>query len=92
LAEGLARGYTIHLEAATFSKPVVFGPNYKKFKEANDLINSGSGFAIKNFDELNDQFTTFFSDGELVAASGQKAFEYVNSMRGATKTIMEQVF
>jgi 3-deoxy-D-manno-octulosonic-acid transferase len=89
---GFGKGIHNTLEAATFSKPVVFGPNYKKFKEANDLIAVGSGFSIKNFDELNDQFTMFFSDGELVATAGQKSFEYVNSMRGATKTIMEQVF
>ena len=32
-------GVGIHniLEAATFGLPVIFGPNYKKFKEAVDL-------------------------------------------------------
>ncbi|MFT3737359.1 MAG: glycosyltransferase N-terminal domain-containing protein [Breznakibacter sp.] len=89
---GFGKGIHNTLEAATFGKPVVFGPNYKKFKEANDLIEKGSGFPVWNYDDLNDQLTIFFSDKEFMEASGESAYEYVNSMRGATKLVMKQVF
>ncbi|MCB0471616.1 MAG: 3-deoxy-D-manno-octulosonic acid transferase, partial [Flavobacteriaceae bacterium] len=37
-------GVGIHniLEPATFSVPVLIGPNFKKFKEANDLVGLGA--------------------------------------------------
>lgn len=89
---GFGKGIHNTLEAATYSTPVVFGPNYKKFKEANDLIDVGGGFTINNYDELNDVFTRFFSDPNYLIASGEKAGEYVNSMRGATDLIVKEVF
>ena len=35
-------------EAAVYSLPVIFGPNFKKFKEAKDLIACGGAFTVKN--------------------------------------------
>ncbi len=47
-------GVGIHniLEAATFGLPVIFGPNYKKFKEAVDMISVGGAFSVSNAIEL----------------------------------------
>ena len=47
-------GVGIHntLEAAAFGLPVIFGPNYSKFKEANDLVALEAGFSISNEEEL----------------------------------------
>lgn len=89
---GFGKGIHNTLEAATFSKPVIFGPNYKKFKEANDLIDRGCGFSINNYDGLKDNLNTLLTNDELLNATGEKAFEYVSSMRGATSTIMREVF
>lgn len=89
---GFGKGIHNTLEAATYSTPVVFGPNHKKFKEAIDLIHVGGGFTINNYDDLNDYFTQFFSNPEFLIQSGEKAGEYVNSMRGATELIMSEVF
>ncbi|HYQ58627.1 MAG TPA: glycosyltransferase N-terminal domain-containing protein, partial [Draconibacterium sp.] len=48
-------GVGIHniLEAATFKLPVLFGPNYLKFKEAVELVNEKGAFPVENFSELN---------------------------------------
>jgi 3-deoxy-D-manno-octulosonic-acid transferase len=41
------------LEAAVYGKPVLFGPNYKKFKEAIGLIETGGGVCINSSTELS---------------------------------------
>src|SRR6056297_2531624 len=41
---GFGKGIHNLLEAATYGIPVIFGPNYQKFKEAHELINLGGGF------------------------------------------------
>jgi len=46
-------------EAAVYGIPVIFGPNYRKFREAHDLIEKGGGFVVhdkKEFNELMDRF------------------------------------
>ena len=65
---GFGRGIHNILEAVTFGVPVLFGPNYKKFKEATDLIEAGGAFAVKNQSEfeqtlkhlLEDAFRLYF--------------------------------
>ena len=50
---GFGAGIHNILEAAAFGKPVIFGPNYEKFKEANELIEKGGAFSISNSRQLN---------------------------------------
>jgi 3-deoxy-D-manno-octulosonic-acid transferase len=86
-------GVGIHnvLEAAVYSLPVIFGPNYHKFKEACDLITAGGAFAINNqteFDVLADRL----AQSEEVRTVGNIAGDYVNANRGATSKIIDHVF
>ena len=34
------------LEPAAFGKPVIFGPNYSKYREAKDLVGKGAAFSF----------------------------------------------
>jgi 3-deoxy-D-manno-octulosonic-acid transferase len=45
---GFGAGIHNTLEAAAFGLPVIFGPNYDRFKEAKDLIAIGAGFSISD--------------------------------------------
>ncbi|MEE4258320.1 MAG: glycosyltransferase N-terminal domain-containing protein, partial [Bacteroidales bacterium] len=49
---GFGAGIHNLLEAATYGKPVIFGPNHDKFKEAIELKNNGGGVVISGADEL----------------------------------------
>jgi 3-deoxy-D-manno-octulosonic-acid transferase len=86
-------GVGIHntLEAATFGLPIIFGPNYKRFQEACDLIDISSGFSISNFGELKAIFNTLLSDDDYRKKTGKKASDYVNNMRGGTEKILSQL-
>lgn len=84
-------GVGIHntLEAATYSMPVVFGPNYHKFREACDLIDCGGGFSVGNYEELKNILDRLLADSKV---AGEKAGKYVNSHRGATDIIYNRIF
>ncbi len=57
------------LEAAVWSKPVIFGPNYQKFKEAKELIEEGAAFSIENETELKEVVQKLFTNIERLKES-----------------------
>lgn len=87
-------GVGIHniLEAATFGMPIVFGPNYKKFKEAVDLISGGGAFSVANYNELEHIFSRLITDEEFVNRTQKISRNYVDKNVGSTKFIIKKVF
>lgn len=83
-------GVGIHntLEAAAFGLPVIFGPNYSKFKEAKDLIALEIGFSINNESELKKTFTLLTEDEGRYEAISNRIKGYVQEHTGATEMIM----
>lgn len=84
---GFGAGIHNTLEAATFGKPVIFGPNYYKFQEAKDLIECGAGYSISNEDEFQGVLQEFTKEDKLNFAS-QSARRYVRGKAGATDIIL----
>lgn len=82
-------GVGIHntLEAAVYGIPVVFGPNYQKFREARDLIAISGAFSITNYVELEAQFNRLLKDIQ----AGKIAGEYVKNNTGATELIIKEI-
>jgi 3-deoxy-D-manno-octulosonic-acid transferase len=78
-------------EAAVYGVPVVFGPKYRKFREAFDLIEIGGGFSIKNKSEFNLLMNRFLSDSDFLKSSGEKAKQYIESQANATQKIMVEI-
>lgn len=83
-------GVGIHnvLEAAVYGVAVVFGPNYKQFREARDLVQLGAGFSVLNQEQLNATFNQLYTDEDARV----KAEKYVLSQRGATDRILSTIF
>lgn len=77
------------LEAAVWSKPVVFGPNYKKYREAKDLIEAGGGFSLGKSDELKALVNDFFRNEQRLQTASKNAGVYVEQNTGATQKIMQ---
>lgn len=77
------------LEAAVYGKPVVFGPVYDKFIEAEELIDAGGGRSIETALELEKVFNEFLTDKALHAKAASAAAQYVASKTGATKAVMD---
>ena len=86
---GFGAGIHNTLEAVTFGNPVVFGPKYKKFQEAVDLIEVGGGFTIANQHEFNEIMSQLMNDENFRNDAGKKAGDFVQNSPNATKMIMD---
>ena len=86
-------GVGIHntLEAAAFGLPVIFGPNYDKFKEAKDLISIKGGYSINNEPELKATVAYITEDIQRYNETCQIVRDYVKQNTGATKTIADHI-
>ena len=84
-------GVGIHntIEAAAYGMPVIFGPNYEHFREAQDLIKVGAARSIKTYSELEAALDTALDNHETI---GAKAAAYVASELGATDRIYKEIF
>ncbi|NCA85982.1 MAG: 3-deoxy-D-manno-octulosonic acid transferase [Clostridia bacterium] len=83
-------GVGIHniLEAATFGLPVLFGPNYHKFREAVELIAQGGAFSFASEQEFLAAVLPLLSDGPHRKATAHIARQYVEDRQGATRIIL----
>ena len=86
---GFGGGIHNTIEAAVYGVPVVFGPNYHHFREAQGLIDAGAARSIKNYSELETALNTALDQHETI---GAKAAEYVQSELGATEKIYKSIF
>lgn len=87
-------GKNIHniLEAATFAKPVVFGPNYHKFQEAKDLLALGGAFCVHDYAETNTIIMKLMDDSGFYRNSAETCSRYVQQNLGGTDHILSKVF
>ena len=85
-------GVGIHnvLEAAVWNVPVFFGPNNKRFQEAQQLLASGGGIEITNYSSLATAMQRFMDDDKWLEQCGSKAGDYVKSMAGATDIVLRE--
>lgn len=79
-------------EAAVYGIPVIFGPNYHKFKEAHDLIRLEGAFCINNESDYAAVMDKFLHDGKYLAQHGEIAGNYIKSNLGATRRIFDRIF
>ncbi len=79
------------LEAAVFSKPVIFGPNYGKFSEAIALIEKGGALFYSTENELNNRIDDLKNNPSFLEECGQQAVAYVQANTGATAIILNYV-
>ena len=86
-------GVNIHniQEPVIFGCPVVFGPKYKSFKEAVDLVSLGGAFSINSQDELNQAFDRLVNDEALYQQASKTCREYLKSQLGATEVILKKI-
>ena len=79
-------------EAAVYGMPVVFGPNHKKFKEADELLKRGGGFTYANPAEFNAIMNTLLNDSNALSTAGDKAGKYIKDSIGASDIIFNDIF
>lgn len=86
-------GVGIHntLEAAVWNMPVIFGPNNKKFQEAQGLLKSGGGFEINTYEDFSGLMGSLMNDESFLNQAGDKAGAFVAHLAGATDKVLASV-
>jgi 3-deoxy-D-manno-octulosonic-acid transferase len=85
---GFGAGIHNILEAAVYGIPVIFGPNYSKFREASELIALGGAFTISTYDGLENLFNTLQKDNDKLRSASTASKLYVNDNVGSTEKIL----
>ena len=84
-------GVNIHniQEPVTFGCPVIFGPKYKSFKEAVDLVALQGASPVHNATELETIALRLMDDEAFYAQASATCRNYLKSQVGATRIIMQ---
>ena len=79
------------MEPAIAGIPTIFGPNYKKFKEAIEIVGLHAGHSIKKRLDFKNLITSYFCDEKKLITAGKAATEIVIAHSGASKKIVDQI-
>lgn len=72
------------IEPAVYGLPVLFGPNYSRYREATDMIAQGAAWSVAHAAGL----VQYLNDEEALLGLGNRAGTYVAEQLGATQKIM----
>lgn len=86
---GFGKGIHNTLEAAVYRKPLVFGPKYQKFHEAQALIDLGAAKTISNSLELQNLLQRYTAANN--ATISDSVNNYFKNQQGATDLIVAKV-
>jgi len=88
---GFGKGIHNILEAAAYGIPVLFGPEYSKFKEAIDLIEKKGAFCVNTAADFSQVSTDLLRNETTRVVAGRIAREYVMENGGATSRILDAI-
>ena len=78
-------------EAAVWGVPVLFGPNNKRFQEAQDLLACKGSFEVTDYDSFNTIISRLISDDQFRHQCGAPRANSLTSRAGATEIIMKRI-
>ena len=78
-------------EAAVYGKPVMFGPNFQKYSEAVELIESGGGLSVSSREEMVKQVSILLVDHQAYMQRSEAARNYVIEKTGAVEKIIQYI-
>lgn len=86
-------GVGIHntLEAVAFGKPVLFGPNYRKFQEAVDLLAIGAAWSHSDYPTLADHLSPLLTSTQRLNSASQACLQYMQRNLGSTNKILDTI-
>jgi len=88
---GFGKGIHNILEPATFGIPVIFGPNYKKFREACELRKQGGAMPVNDFSDLEKIFNELIYNDEVRQKAGNISKKYIKDNLGSAQLIVDKL-
>jgi 3-deoxy-D-manno-octulosonic-acid transferase len=85
---GFGKGIHNILEAATYGMPVIFGPHYRKFQEAIQMVELKAAFPITSVAEFDTLLAHCLRDDVFLQQTSTIAARYVSERTGATDFVL----
>ena len=79
-------------EAAVYGVPVLFGPNNKKFREAQALLREGGAVEYTDAASFAQTMDKFIADKDALAKAGRIAGDYISNNAGASDKCYKAIF
>ncbi|MGB5227525.1 MAG: glycosyltransferase N-terminal domain-containing protein [Eudoraea sp.] len=79
------------LEPAVFGIPVIIGPNYEGFKEAEELVKLNGVFPVGDKAEFTKLADKLFLDSNFRLTAGSINISYINKNKGASIQVMNHI-
>lgn len=88
---GFEKGIHNILEPASFGLPILFGPNYVKFKEAIELIRIKGAYSFNTYDEFRTYLDDIINNETIYNISSKSNLKYITSSIGASQKIIKRL-
>ncbi len=88
---GFATGLHNTLEPATFSVPIIIGPKFDGFKEAEDLVDKNGIHVVTAQLEFKNLMDKFITNADFRQKTGAVNSSYVKANEGATAIIFDRL-
>ncbi len=89
---GFGKGIHNAPEAAVYGLPVLFGPHYRKFREAVGLVEEGGAFCVNTLEEFSSLADSLFADSSNRRRACEASYSYIHRNAGATERVMRDIF
>ena len=89
---GFGKGIHNTQEPATYGNPILFGPKYKNFEEAVEMVEMGTAVAVQNASQLTRQLREWLSNPVRLEELRAQNRAYIQGKAGATRLIMRTLF
>lgn len=88
---GFATGLHNTMEPAVFGIPIIIGPQYHGFKEAEDLVAKGGIYPISDQAKFNELMQLFTESSAIAKEQGTINSDYITSNVGAADRILDHI-
>lgn len=88
---GFGKGIHNILEPACWGIPVLFGPKFDTFREANDLIQQKGALCFRNYDEFRLSVDNYLDNEESWQKAGDVCRVYIIENKGATGLVASRI-
>jgi 3-deoxy-D-manno-octulosonic-acid transferase len=88
---GFGKGIHNILEPACWGIPVIFGPDHKKFREANELLLLGGAFTFSSREEFNATLDRLLSEMNFYKAAALTTKKFIADNKGVTGIIVDAI-
>jgi 3-deoxy-D-manno-octulosonic-acid transferase len=85
---GFATGLHNTLEPAVFGVPVLIGPKYAGFKEAEEMVGNEGCFSLNSYREFEEKADMLLTENTTRSQAGHKNILYIDKNKGASIQII----